>query len=102
MGGLSHWRADLARPVRRIRGVASALDERGDEMSDQGIAGKFVVGDGLPQGIETRQYGDHLRVDLSEDARELLASMSEQDLRRFIREAVQQVLDDIAHEAKQA
>ena len=49
--GLSHWRADLARPVRRIRRLAGTLDEReGRRMSDQRIAGKFVMGDGLQQG----------------------------------------------------
>ena len=88
-----------------------------DELAQGGViepAGFTMIGNGSPEtvyspkgaqvypnkGIETRRHAAHLPVDLSEDARELIAAMGEQDLRAFIRKEVHKALDDIANEVR--
>lgn len=74
---------------------------RGENVSDlRGLAGKFFIGDMSP--LDTPPVGDGPfgvpLVDLSPDAAELARSMSEQDLRKFVRAEVRKALDELAAE----
>jgi len=73
-------------------------------MSD-GIAGKFIVGDGLPQGIPLVSDTGPEMVILPKGAQvypKLSPFPTEADLRAFIRAEVHQALDDLANELKQS
>ena len=98
MDGLRHWRADLARPVRRIRGVASALDERGDEMSE-GIAGKVFIGEGFLMDVHTGAEArtETARLNQRYTPMNVLKPFeSIEDLQAFIDERIRAVLEEDA------